>query len=461
LQPHGLTLLSLAAAGAVALFGKRRAPARGLGVVAATICAWYASGLQVDKGVLFLGELWTLDSPGRTLLVFLYAATAALFAIGSLSAREASFSAPLLTSAGLLSAALLLRPSSTSFLVLPMALVAVVWTVREGTPPANRGASLFLACTAIPALLVPAAFTMLERSAMSGDASAAPEWAAWLLLLPAILWLTIFPSDGALRLWNRDQPSLGAAYLWVVKDVVVFYLLLKLWGQHPGLRDPAVLTTLGAVGFVTAVYNGVLAAAQPTPSAVLACAAMSALGIAVQGLASGSLDGVIGGLSMLIDRSAAVLLAVAALGAGKRVGARDVRDTSPFAEWRKWLVLAGFAVAALALAGAPWGALAGRQRVLNALEPSSPFLLLAWGAGSAGVSLGLARAVWTMWHCETLPSRGHRDDLLLVLVLGLLLLVLWVALRAEAMDALLSEWVSALAPSALATSDCFAAAPML
>ena len=443
------------------MIGKRRALARGLSLGAAAICAWYSSGLQADNGVLFFGKWWALDSPGRALLVFLYAATAALIAIASLSGQEESLSAPLLTSAGLLSAALLLRSSSTSFLILPLALVAVVWTVREGTPSAARGASLFLAWTAIPALLVPAAFAMLERSAISVDASATPEWAAWLLLAPAILWLTIFPSDGALRLWNRDQPSLGAAFLWVVRDAVVFYLLLKLWRQHPGLRAPGVLTTLGAAGFITAVYNGVLAAVQHTPSAVLACAAMSELGIAVQGLASGSLDGVIGGMSLLIDRSAAVLLAVAALAACKRVGARDVQDPSPFREWRRWLVVVGFAVAVLAMVGAPWGALAGRQRVLKALEPRSPFLLLAWGAGSAGVSLGLARAVWTMWHSETPPSRGHRDDLLLLLVLGLLPLALWVGLRSEAMGTLLSEWVSGLVPSAQATSDCIVAAPML
>jgi formate hydrogenlyase subunit 3/multisubunit Na+/H+ antiporter MnhD subunit len=271
---------------------------------------------------------------------------------------------------------------------------------------------------------------------------------AWLALVPLWSWWTLFPWDGTTRLWGKDRLSVGALFLWAVKDWAVLYLWWRLWQQYPALQTASTMAALGIAGLATAVLNGVWAFVQSQPSGVLACAAMSALGIAVQGVTAGTVAAAQGGLVVLAERSLAVLLAGAALAAWPVAAARDTTSSEDTPRWRKPLVLGAFALGIGALAGLPpWGGFTARRLIQPLLPAEQPYLGLAWLSATLGTVLGLARCAWQMWHSEAEPDADPRADVPLWLVAGLLLVVLWVGLRPQDVARWLAELFGELLPT--------------
>jgi len=447
---HWLSALPLMAAAIMFMIGrKQRLLVASLGLATALACARLSLLLPLDHSTLFLGQQWMLDQSGQALLIFMYVTTAIMVAIAAVAEQAEWFSAPALASCGLLSAVLLLRSLLLSFMLLPAALLVLVLATSPAPRSAVRGASRFLTWITPPILCVPVALTILQRLALFPDQVGLANPSAWLVVPPIILWLTLSPFDGTTRLWNREHLSSAATFLWTVKDPIVVYLLLMLWRQNPVLYTDTVAAALGIAGLATAVVSGVLAFTQSSPSGVLAGAAMSELGIALQGVTASSVDGVLGGLFLLASRSVAVLLASSALAAMHSAFARDSELGAGSFRWRSLVVLAAFAVGVLSMAGMPpLGGFVGRKQIYTTLQAREPYLLLAWWSASVGIVLALLRTTWSLWHAKAQSPSGKLRDLPLLLVLCLLLLCLWIGYRPQTTVDLISDLFRHSLPSA-------------
>jgi hypothetical protein len=437
---YWLCLLPLAASVGASLARRQHTLAVGLGLAASLACIWLALGAPVGQESMYLGQQWALDQPGQLLLVSTYGTAAILLVIASFAGQVEWFCGPALASTGLLSAAVMLRTLPLSLVLLPAAQLVMVLSVRDRSRTEMQGASRFTAWVALPAVCVPFVFVLLERFALSSGQSALAQYSAWLTVPPAILWLGLFPSDGATRLWSRDGLPLGPVFLWTAKDMVVVYLLLALWRQYPPLQSSQVSQVLGVAAFVTAIYGGVLAFAQSSPAAVLACAATSSLGFALEGLVSGSVHAASGGLYLLVSRVGAVLLASSAVAAMPYAVLRESESETESFRWRTTLLLAAFAVALLTMIGVPpLGSFVAKRQVYGTLQMTQPFLLLAWLSASAGTALGTIRAGWSLWHTKTQAPNTRLYDLPLLFVICLLLLFLSMELRPQTVTTLISE----------------------
>jgi formate hydrogenlyase subunit 3/multisubunit Na+/H+ antiporter MnhD subunit len=225
------------------------------------------------------------------------------------------------------------------------------------------------------------------------------------------------------------------------------YLLLDLWRQYPALRSYGAIQTLGVAASLTTVYGGVLAVAQSVPTAVLACAAMSELGVVLQGLSAGSSNAVWGALFLLVSRSVAILLVCSVVTAMPHVIAFESESGTQPSRWRSMLLLTAFAVGALAMLGMPpLGSFAARRQIYAALQMTHPVSAQAGLLASAGIALGVIRAGWSLWHTQAQPAVTSLRNMALLPVIGLLVLCLAVELYPQRVVALLSESYQSLLP---------------
>jgi formate hydrogenlyase subunit 3/multisubunit Na+/H+ antiporter MnhD subunit len=437
-----LILLPLACAVPLFLIGQRqRLLVSLLGLAVLLACARGVLDLPLHLTTRLWGQQWMLDELGQAMLLYAYAATAVLILIALAADQAGWFVAPALAHCGLLGAAVLLRSVPLSFLLYGSALLLCPLTVRPGSPAAAHGAARWLVATALPIMCVPLAVTLLQRDVTLPGQLRAADLGAWLAWLALWAWWTLSPWDGTTRLWHKDRLEVGALFLWAVKDWTVLYLWLQLWQQYPTLRSETTMAALGIAGLATVVFSGVLGFVQTRPAGVLACAAMSALGIAVQGLTASAGAAIEGGLVVLASRSLAVLLAGTALVALPRAAGRDAATNDQAPRWRKPLALGAFALGVLALAGLPpLGSFTGREQIQPWLTAEQPYLRLAWLSASLGIVLGLVRSAWPLWHTEAESNADPRADLPLLLVAALLLAVLWAGLQAQGM----AEWLEQL-----------------
>jgi len=445
---YWLSILPLAVAGIVHLMGRRQQSlVIGFALLTAVICANLSLTLPPDTTATYLGQKWLLGEESRVLLAFMYVVTIILFSVAALSKSEEALYAPILASAGLLSAVVLVDSLLLSFVLLPVALVVLGLGVPSSALSSTRGALSFLAWVTLPVPFLLAIFPLLERFALHPENAYLVQWSAWLVVPPVIMWLTLFPLHWTTRLWAGSGRALIPAFLWTVKDGVVLLLLFALWRQVPVLYEQDPVSALGAIGLMTAVVSGVLALAHPSPGAVLACAAMSEMGIAVQGMMAASVDGLEGGLTLFVSRCAAVLLASSALAGINVASARGRESDGRSFGWRSVVMLVAFSIGILSMAGMPpLLGFRGRERIYEALTPEGTHLLLAWLSASAGIVLGLVRAVWSAWHSKLRFPVGRSYDLLLLLVLGLVLLCAWIGFFPQVTLDLIADWVLRVAP---------------
>ena len=445
---YWLSGLPLLAAALTAVMRRHRAAAVGLSLITLAACARLLLLLPLGEPVLFLGQQWSMEPATRALLAFVYVSTAILLMLAAFTPQASSVTAPILASVGLLSAAILLRPVALSLLFLPVGLLVAVLAVSPAVLSVARGASRFLAYATTPVPFVLAIFRVLEHFALYPDEIALAEQAAWLVLPLALVWLNLFPFAGVMRVGCRDELSLAAVFLWIVKDAIVTYLLLALWHQYPPLQTQGVLSALRVSGLATAVFAGVWALRDSSPSAILASAAMSELGIAVQGLSSNSSSAALSGLVLLVSRSAAILLATSGLIAMRQVAASDAQPSPQSAVWLRRVPWVAFGAGILSLAGVPpFAGFFARQQIYAAWQPQEPYLRLAWLLSSAGIILGLARTFWNLRQ-TSMPAPSRRQEYLpFVLAAGLLLLCLWIGFRPQAVFGLVSGLFHDLLPA--------------
>jgi hypothetical protein len=419
-----------------------------LGLATILACVFLAFKLPLDEAAVLWGQTWLLDKVGQALLAFVYVATAILLAIAATTERAQTVYAPILACAGLFSAVVLLRSQLLALLVLPAALVAFVHATYPAAPSAVRGASRFLAWATLPIPFLLTIPILLERFALFPDEVAWVNWSAWLMVPAWILWLTLFPTDGTTRLWADDGPPLAPAFLWAVKDWVVIYLLLSLWRQVPLLHTQPVAMVLGVAGLATAVVSGLWAPLQSSPSAVLACAAMSALGIALQGIMAGSAEGLQGGLTLLFSRSVAILLASSTLAAMEGTPAPEGEAQDRPLHWPNLVLSFVFVIVLLAMVGMPYlRGFLGPAYIHPTLEARMPNLLWrTWLVAAAGIVLGLLRVGWWLRREKLRAATGQVRVLPFLVVLCLVLLWLWLEVSPQLVWSRISELGRLLLP---------------
>jgi hypothetical protein len=442
MKVYWLSVLPLAGALVVALLRQRRVPM--LVAVLATLLGYLrlCSALPLGQGEAFLKQSWMLDAGAQHLLMLACWATAILLAIAAADPKAGGVHAPLLVSLGLLSAAVLLRSWLLAVLLLPAALIVPILATLPTDRSAPRGAAYFLAWATAPVPFLLGIPWLLDQLAVHPQEVAVVTWSAWLLLPAWILWLNLFPFNGATPLWAAGGEPLGPAFLWAVKDGVVIYLLLGLWREMPALQTEGVLSTLRTLGLLTALFSGIWAVIQPHLSGVLGCAAMAALGLIVQGLATGSADSLGAALFVLLSRSAAILMATSALAAlhGSSAGsAQENRKRFPWEGLLLWLISTAGVVALLRLpmmdnSGAGQSLLA----ILQAL-PGEPRLGQAWRISSVGILIGLAHTSWRLWRGRVRNSVGRIRPVPFLLALGLLLFCLYLVLAPQVVQGLVSS----------------------
>jgi len=438
---YWLSILPLAGAVAVALLQRWRVPMVVVALATLLGCLRLSSLLPMNQAQTFLGQQWMLDGGTQRLLILAYWTTATLLAIAAAAQQAGPVHAPMLASLGLLSAAILLHSWLLSLLLLPAALIVPILATFSTRPDAPRGASHFLAWVTVPIPFLLAIPWLLDQLAVRPQELAVVTWSAWLLLPAWILWLNLFPFHGTMPLWAAGGLPLVPAFLWAAKDAVVIHLLLAVWRQMPALQMESVLSTLRTLGLLTALFSGIWAVIQSSLSGVLGCAAMSVLGLVVLGLAAGSADGLSAALFLLLSRSAAVLLASAALTVlydGSADTPQEARKRFPWEGLVLWLIAVGGVLALLAL---PRMANPAQGRsVLSVLQVQEPRLWQAWRISAAGVLIGLAHTSWRLWRSQVRSSGGHIRPVPFLLAVCLLLLCLYLALSPQ----VVSGWVSGL-----------------
>ena len=496
---YWLSALPLAGALVVALLRRWRVPMVMVALATLLGCLRLCSTLPLDQAETFLEQQWMLDAGAKHLLTLVYVVTGTLLAIAATTEQADAVHAPLLASLGLLGAAVLLRSWLFSLLLLPAALILPVMATFPTHPAAPGGAARFLAWVTLPIpFLLPIPW-LLDQLVVRPQELAVVTQSAWLVLPAWVLWLNLFPFHGATPGWAEGGPPLAPTFLWAVKDGVVIYLLLALWRQMPALQTEGVLSTLRTLGLLTTLFGGIWAVIQSSVSGVLGCAAMAVLGLVVQGIASGSSDGLSATMCLLFSRAAVVLLCTSALTAlyasradnaqGSRrrfpwdligklgsvqrdtlpadhLPARPTRRDSPREEERRtvvrrepeaevgrrsgflrripweglvlWLISVGGVLALLRLP--VMDRLASGQSMLAMLRSQEPRLGRAWQISSAGVLIGLAHTSWRLWRDQARSSARRIRPMPFLLAVCLLLLCLYLALSPQ----VLPTWVAGL-----------------
>ena len=447
LMLYWLSILPLIAAAIIHVGRRQRSLVIGLGLATNLACAGLLIAQPLDSVVVYLGQQWALNSAAQAVLLLIYISTAILLLLAATTEQSESLYAPMLASTGLLAAAILLR-SLLSWILLPTALLVLVFAASPMNASTVRGASRFLVLITLPILSILATFVLLQRFPLFPDELALAKLAALLVLPPILLWLTLFPFQGTTCLWAKEGCVLTPAFLWAAKDWGVIYLLLTLWQQYPVLYTHSAAAILSAVGLTTAVISGVLAFRQSSAFAVLACAAMSELGIVLQGLTTRSGQGLYSSLMLLINRSVAVLLAASALTALHSIAAGDTEGSTSSTRWQRLLALIAFAVGVLALAGIPpFAGFSARRYIYGTLQTEGPYMLLAWSSASAGIVLGLVRTVRSLWQMKVRPPSKYAPGLLLLLIACLLLVCLGIGLHPRGTLGLLQHLLPFSMPS--------------
>ena len=428
-----LSALPLAGAAITALLQRWRRPATLAGLATIAGCLVLCRSLPSESAVVLLQQDWMLTASTRMLLTYLYATTAILLAIGCFGQQNGTVAPAMLASIGVLSAALLLRSTWLSLIVLAAAMLLPAIGSFPASPSSIRGATRYLIWVTLPIPFLLAIPPLLEQVSVHPQEM---EWygrCAWLLVPALLFWLNLFPIDAAMSLWANDAAPLMPAYVWLVQQVAALHMLMSFWQANPLLWTLPVAQLARVSALLTTLLAGVVATIQLSPPAVLGSAAMATLGLAMLGVVNGPEQGPLTSGMILAGRSVAVLLGCVALEVAYRTPegvARPPRVSSRLATLVPmavvWLAIAGVVV----LPSVPLPQ--SNATVLSVLSVVEPLLPRLWKISMIGVLIGIGRTSWSLWRSRLSRSSRH-DSSLTVLLIGSLLVFLYLLFNPEAL----------------------------
>lgn len=391
----------------------------------ALLLALYGEDGRVEAPSLLLGALFGLDQTARTFLLFtaLLWLVAGVYAQRYLAAdtqRARFFVFFLATAVGNLGVVLAQDIASFYFFFALMTFAAYGLVVHEGTPAARRAGKVYLAMAVMGEVALLVGFLLLFDASGTLDleqAAARSAGAPTATVIVGFLLAGFGVKVGALgvHLWlplaYPLAPTPASAVLSgaMIKAGVLGWLRFLPLGEA-ALPELGMLVVMA--GVAAALYGAAVGVTQREAKAVLAYSSIGQMGIMTAAI----------GVALLAPDLAGALMAALvfyalhhALAKGALfLGVGVARGATP---GQRALVLAGLALPAAALAGAPLtsGVLAKgwlKQSLHGLAEPGLAWLDPLLSLATVGTTLLMARFLFVM-HAEMKRSRTRRPGLAL------------------------------------------------
>lgn len=365
------------------------------------------AGTTLELDAVLLGMRLGVDATGRVFLLF--SATLWLLAmfyaqrwLASDPRRARFFGFLLAAAAGNLGLCVAQDVLSFYWLFALMTFAAWPLVLHRATPAARHAGTVYVVLAVLGeiALLLALLPIVAAGGMLVADVPAVVAASPWRDALMALLLIGFGAKTGVLGLHvvlplaYAVTPAPGAAVLAsaMIKAGLLGWLRFLPLGH--ALPDWGALFI--ALGLAAAFYGIVIGLAQREPKAILAYSSISQMGLITAGVGLGMMAPAAGAAALFAVTLYALhhALAKAALFLGEGL-ARATRGRA-----RGW-VLAGLALPALAIAGAPLTGGALAKHYLKNLasfapwpEALPPLLALA----SVGTTLLMARLLWRIWH---------------------------------------------------------------
>ena len=390
-----------------------------LAALVAVCLAALAVSLPLDERVLggrlvfssaftLLGRTFAIDPVGRVGLALMFGQGALLLlAAGFVGAGRYYLQAGL-AALGLLAAALLVRPFIFAALFLELAAVVAVLMLADETHRESRGAWRFLVfmTLAMPFILISG--WLLESSAANPNEASFTFNAALMLGVGFAILLAVAPFQSWVPIVAENAPPLASAFVFVVMQQAVVFLLLAFLGAYPWLRqNPVVYRALTVIGGGMVLVGGVFAFGQRNFGRALGYAMLMDIGAVLLGVGLESAAGVAAVLATLTLRGVAITLWAIGCDQLRRVAGSDDFDSLRGLGWRYPFASAAVIFGLLSLVGFPLTAgFPGRWallRLLAQLHPTAAVLLLFGLASIALVCVRGLAALLSPRQAESAP----------------------------------------------------------
>ncbi len=408
--PGPLLFIGLPLAAAVAVYAVRRwnGLAGLLATLTTAILAWVCwrapleGSIRVLRWPVALGQSWpVLDQTlsiaplSRALLLFLFAVATVLFLFAGHFAQGRSFFAFGLAVLGVLSAAVTVRPFTFAFPLLGVAAAVAVYPLQAGQPGSTRGALRFLVLTTLGLpwfLPIP---WLLDKNVLNPQNVTVFHTSFLLAAVGFAFLLSVVPFHTWLAAVGGDAPPVVAAFVFVVFNAVVLYLLLTFFRDFAWVRDERLVwRMLTVAGTLMAAVGGVMAFPQRRLGRLLGYAALVDVGCILVALGTGTAAGWTVALAQVANR--AVGLALAAMGLAvvrHRAGGDEFTALGGLARAAP-LATAGLLLGGLSLGGVPLTAgFPARWALYRMLFAAHPGLAVGLLLAGGGVAVGFIRGL--------------------------------------------------------------------
>lgn len=400
-------------------WGVRLAP---LALLPALIAGLLPAGTSLELEAVLLGMRLGLDETGRVFLLFsaliwLFATVYAQTWLAGDARRTRFFGFLLAAAAGNLGLCVAQDVLSFYWLFALMTFSAWALVLHRATPAARHAGTVYVVLAVLGeiALLLALLPIVAAGGMLIADVPAIVAASPWrdaimcLLLIGFGVKIGVLGLHVALPLAYAATPAPGAAVL--AAAMIKAGLLGWLRFLPLGHALPDWGTLFIALGLAAAFYGVVVGIAQREPKVILAYSSISQMGLITAGVGLGMMTAVSGAAALSAVTLYALhhALAKAALFLGEGL-ARVTRGHA-----RRW-VLAGLALPALAIAGAPLTSGALAKQPFKELAPYAPWpeaLSLLLIGTSVGTTLLMVRLLWRIRQAQPAQTDTYRLPLLL------------------------------------------------
>jgi len=350
--------------------------------------------LTISSSFPILGRTLTFEAANRLSLALMYGQGALLFVAAAFAPSGRYFLPAGLAALGLLAAAIFVQPFIFAPLFLELAAAVLVPMLAGESPRQTRGAWRFLVFMTLALPFILLSGWLLEGNAGTELGTQTLDVALTVGVGFAIL-LAVVPFQSWVPMVTQDAPPLAGAFVLVVMQQAVVFLLLTFLGAYPGLgQNPTVYRTFTVMGGGMVLVGGLFAVGQQNLGRTLGYAVLIDIGAVLLGVGLQSPAGIAAALTTLTLRGMALCLWGIGDAELRRAGGGD-----DFASLRGLGRRYPFAAAAavfglLSLVGFPLTAgFAGRWALLRLLAQIHPTgAILLWLA-MASIALVCIRAL--------------------------------------------------------------------
>jgi formate hydrogenlyase subunit 3/multisubunit Na+/H+ antiporter MnhD subunit len=383
--------------------------------------------LMISSSYSLLGRTLSFDAADRLSLALMFGQGALLF-LGAAIAPSGRYYLPAgLAVLGVLAAAMFVRPFIFAPLFLELAAAAAVLMLAGESPRQTRGAWRYLVfmTLALPFILISG--WLLEGNAGTAPGPQALNVALTLGIGFAIL-LAAVPFQSWVPMVAQDAPPLAAAFVLVVMQQAVVFLLLTFLGAYPALgQNPTVYRAFTVLGGGMVLVGGLFAVGQRNLGRTLGYAVLVDIGAVLLGVGLQTPAGAAAALTALTLRGIALCLWGIGDAQLRQAGGGDDFDSLRGLGRRHPFAAAAAIFGLLSLVGFPLTAgFAGRWallRLLAEIHPTGAILLWLAMASIALVCIRALAALLAASPDEPVAPRAETPAAMLVYGLGVLVVL--------------------------------------